>query len=365
MIYYFILFAYMVLVQYSFRNTKGNDVWEMVLTFLPMFLFGALRVKCGDYEIYENYNYWIRHSSDYAIYDVIERMEPGYVYLNKLLSYRWIIILTSLLACFAYGVLFVKLIPKQYRWYGILLFFLVGDKTFYFMFSSIRNSIAISILMLYVMYRITKREGNFSIINTIKELIVLTAVTALAYIFHASAIIFFPITFIITLNNKITNTEISVWIFLLALLWIFPVDSIMGTGFFSSHEYFERYDEYFERVHNAGTLAKIGATIFAVLCLLDIKRNKKRRDVVVSRLALLFVYSYLLGGLNLRACQYYISFIIIYLVAIFIDRKKHTRTALLLLFAIAFLLYSSFVAGTFGSAVYSPFISYKISLSVL
>ena len=360
MLYYLLLFAYMVFVQFISRNHKGNDVFLMVITFLPLFLFGALRVNCGDYEIYEQYNSWVRSSGN-NIYDVIERMEPGYAMLNKFLPYRWIIILSSLLACYAYGVLFIKLVPKQYRWFGMILFFLVGDKTFYFLFSSIRNSIAISILMLYMTYRITKREIKHS---WVKELIILVAATALAYSIHASALVFFPIAFLMTLNGKVTNTEHFVWLALLVLLWIVPVDTIIGTGFFSDYEYFERYDEYLERAHNTGMLAKMGATIFALLCLVDIRNNSDRRDSVVSRLALIFVYSYLLGGLNIRTSQYYVIFIIVYLVGVYIDRNKTAWSMALLAFAIVFLFYSSFVAGTFGSAIYSPFVNYRISLSV-
>lgn len=349
----------MFLVQFSSRNIEGKEVTRMVLTFLPLFLFGALRVNCGDYEIYENYNGWVR-SSGGNIYDVIERMEPGYAYLNKLLPYRWLIIVTSFFSCYAYGVLFVKLIPKQYRWFGIIVFFLVADKTFYFMFSSIRNSISIAILMIYVAYRVNNYGKER---NRRKEIIKLVLATFVAYSFHASALIFFPIAFVATIDRKIGDIELYVWTALLIALWIIPVNQMIDNLFLFQTDYFSRYDDYIEVSQNAGTLARVGATIFAVLCLVFIHLSEKNDNMqYLFRLALIFAYSYMLGSLNIRISQYFMPFMICFIASVYMRKKESIWATSLLVFAIAFLFYSSFIAGTFGSIDQSPFVKYQISL---
>ena len=358
MIYYLVLFAYMVLVQYEARHIKGKEEMRMFLTFLPLFLFGAIRVGCGDYEIYENYNNWVRTSYG-QIYDVIERMEPGYAYLNLLLPYRWIIVLSSLLSCYAFACLFIKLVPQQYRWFSIFLFFIVGDKTFYFMFSSIRNSIAISILLIYLSYRIDSKDKSRPLI---KEIALFLIVTFFAYLFHASALMFFPIAFVATINKKISSTEIFIWLAALVLLWIIPIDQLVDDNWVMGTEYFSRYEDYVEETSNAGFLAKLGATIFALLCLMNTHLYyREGRFATFSRLMLLFVYSFMLGSLNMRVSYYFVAFAIIYLTYVYANRKFKWSMPLIA-FAIVFLLYSSFIAGALAIGPHSSFVSYKIAL---
>lgn len=359
MVYYIILFVYTVLVQYAFRNVKGKEKTYMFLTLLPLFLYGALRVSCGDYEIYEQYNGWVR-SSGSQIFDVIERMEPGYAYLNKLFSYRWVIVICSLFSCYAYGYLIVKLVPQQYRWFYFFLFFIVGDKTFYFMFSSIRNSISISIFLIYLAYRINNQNRKQSII---KDLVSLVLITVFAGSFHASAYMFFPIAYLATVDRKISSIEIYIWLVVLGLLWIIPIDQLVNENWLVQTDYFSRYDEYVEDNRNAGVLAKVGATIFALLCLACIRFNAKEiLNGPIARLALLFVYSYMLGSLNMRVSYYFIPFAIVHFTFVYANRKKNAWMIALLLFSLAFLFYSSFVAGNFAGGLSSPFVAYKISI---
>lgn len=347
----------MVLVQFSYRNSKGNEVVKMVITFLPLFLFGALRVGCGDYEIYESYNSWVRTTSG-NINDVIERMEPGYTLLNKWLPYRWIIIITSFLTCYAYSVLFVRLVPQKYRWFGIVLFFLVADKTFYFMFSSIRNSISISVLLIFLSYRVAHRERNRSFI---REILVLVVITAVAYLFHASALMFYPIAFFATVDKEMSKTELYAWIAALVFLWVIPVGEIIDNNWIIQTKYFSRYDDYVEETNEAGLMARIGSSILAILCLTYIhKYNKEGIECGISRLMLVFVYSYMLGSLNMRVSQYFIPFAIVFLSNICSNRKIGMLPVTLMSFAILFLIYSSFFAGTFADSTFSPFVQYKI-----
>ena len=358
MAYYLFLFAYMVLVQYAFRNTKGKEVYKMIITFLPLFFYGAMRVSCGDYEIYEQYNSWVRTTSS-NITDVIERMEPGYAYLNKLLPYRWIIVISTLLSCYAYGFFITKLVPQKYRWFSLFLFFIVADVTFYFAFSSIRNSIAISILLIYISHRLTNYRINS---NIIKELVILTIVTSFASVFHASAAFFFPLTFLATLDKGFTNIEFAIWLTILVLFWIVPVDTIIDTNILVSNDYFSRYEDYVEVKQEAGFMAKIGATAFAILCLVNMRKNKNQGiELLMSRVMLFYVYSYMLGSLNMRISYYFIPFAIVYLTCIYINRDRTIWARVLLYYAIVFLFYASFVAGNFASPVFSPFVIYKIS----
>lgn len=354
---YLFLFAYICGIHFFTSKGKGNDIWVWIVSFIPLFFYGALRVHCGDYGIYEDYNNWIHSSND--IFGVIERMEPGYALLNSILSYRAIIVLTSLLGCISYIVFIKTFVTRQYWWFALAVFFLACDKTIYFIFASIRNAIAIDLLLIFIStLSFDKKRSSKSVIR----LVVFTLISAS---FHLSALIFFPMAYLLYYPNKIGKKESIVWLIALFLLLLTPVDTIIERIPLLKVDVFERYDEYVEETHEAGLLARLGATVFACLVLLNSYRGDySKNENGLSRLMLVYVYSYLLGSLNVRVSQYFIPFAIVYLACIF-SRKRDYLSNVLIVYALLFIIYSSFIAGSLASPISSPLVNYKISFSLL
>ena len=101
---YLIVVVATLLIQFIPAKTERAQIWKIVLTFLPLFLFGALRVDFGyDYDSYEDAYY------SYKSYgtDQFGHSEIGYQWLNTLCpSFRFLIVIQSLLVCIAYAVFF-------------------------------------------------------------------------------------------------------------------------------------------------------------------------------------------------------------------------------------------------------------------
>ena len=356
MFYFLFLFTYICGIHYYTSKRSGNGIWVWIISFIPLFLYGALRINCGDYEIYENYNTWVHTSND--VFGVIERMEPGYALLNSFLSYRAIIVLFSLLGCISYAYFIKTYVQRQYWWFALVVYFLVCDKTMYFMFASIRNAIAIDLLLIYISTLSNDKKKGF------KSIVRLIIFTLLSASFHTSSLLFYPIAYILYNPKTITRKESIIWYVVLALLLVIPVDLLLERIPLLQVDAFERYEDYVEETRDAGLLAKFGATIFAVLVLQNnVERKYSKTENSISRLMLVFVYSYLLGSLNVRVSHYFIPFAIVYLSCVY-GRKKDFLTNALIIYALLFMFYSTFIAGTLGDPIRSPLVNYKIMIQI-
>jgi len=145
---YYLVFLLTLLIQLHPVKSNADYKKRLFFTFLPLFLFGALRVDFGnDYLGYEHYYYSVHSFSE--LFNIDKHMEKGYALLNLVMpSFRSLLVLTSLLMCFSYATLFYKFVQPKYNWLAILLLFLSGDKTIFFVLASMRNGMTVSLLIL-------------------------------------------------------------------------------------------------------------------------------------------------------------------------------------------------------------------------
>lgn len=290
-----------MLIQLIPAKTERAQFWKIVLTFLPLFLFGALRVDFGyDYDAYE-YDY--NSCKSYGI-DQFGQSEIGYQLLNILCpSFRFLIVIQSLLVCIAYAVFFHRYIPPEKRILALFMFFLSGQYTVFFMFSGIRNAIAISLMILAI-----------PLVEN-RKLICYIFLTILAAMFHTSALMVFPIVYLVGNKSKMTNKEFTIWIIAMIVLTVIPLDYFFG--YFSQFIdlYFDRYNSYLSSMEEFGldrTLLVLSSTSLLSLGLLIVARHSSEEKVrLLVRLSLIGLYANYLGSINMRISNYMQFFIVI------------------------------------------------------
>lgn len=284
---YYTIFVVTLLIQFI-PNEAINYRYKLILTFLPLFLYGCFRVDFGyGYNVYEALYDEIARTTNY--YSVDTRIEPGYMILNRILpSFRSLIVLTSLLPCIAYYLLFLHYIPSKYSWFAIILLFLSGDKTIFFMFSGIRNSISISLLMM-----------SFYLIKE-RKILLYFMVMLLASTFHTSALIFYPVAYFVGTGKSFTERTIKIWFAIFLTLTLFPLDGLISKLLPFVVSNFDRYSGYMNTANSIGdtrSLLVISSAMFmAIVNIYNLKNEDLERDkIVIGQLSLLFIISYLLG----------------------------------------------------------------------
>lgn len=339
---FIILFVIMFLLQFVKVKTDRAYLYRWLLTFLPFFLFGALRTSCGDYESYEIYYEAVHSGLSYLWAN--ERMEVGFAFLNYIMpSYRALIVFSSLFISLAYAYFFYKTIPAKYSWLAIIFLFLSADKSIYFMLGAMRNSMAIAMLLLSVSF-IQDRRYVLMILSTLA-----------ASLFHTSALVLLPIAFFVARNKTMSITELVIWLVVMAVLVLTPISMLIERIVPYVDLYFERYETYVEESHDAGTLVTIGAILMALPALFYMFRNKviTKENNSICRLALCFMYSYFLGSLNMRISHYFVLFLIPFITNFYVQTKWKVIKFPYIAFCGLFLAYALFVVSM--NSIYSPF----------
>ena len=351
---YYLLFFITIFIQFAVSAKNDKEyLRRTIITFIPLFLFGALRVDFGyDYPTYEA-EFHLAHSSQ-NLWDISEHSETGYVILERIVpTWRLLIILTSALTCISYIFVFYKCIPPKYSWLAIFLLFLAGDKTIFFQFSGIRNAIVIAIMYL-----------SFSLIRD-RKWILLGLLTALGTTIHTSAILFIPIVFLICTNKEMTKREAWIWIISMVVLQAVSLNAVFDQVINVVGLYLDRYSAYAEFAEEIGDnrtfLLRSFCAVFVVLivyCMRHTKLNKEEN--VICRMALIFVFSFLLGSLNLRMPQFFgFAFVAGSTIVVSKWRDEFLRLGYLSL-TILFLAYSFFIA-----YVLQPGFPYRVYHSIL
>lgn len=335
MISYFLLLIITLLIQIVPAKTERQYLWRTFWTFVPLFLFGALRVNFGlDYEPYQ---LLFEEIQTYKTIDVDGHAEIGYQLLCKILpSFRTLLVLTSLLMCVAYGILFYRIVPPKYSWFALILLFLAGNYTIYFTLGSIRNGIAASLFVFGLTF-IQKRR-----------IIAVALLTILAYYFHTSAIFSIPIAYLIAINKKFTKKEFLIWSSIVIFLMVVSVGKVIDLIAPYFNVYFSRYDSVFvaleETKNSTHYLAYFGALvifIFIVFFLRNTELSTNERSLF--RLALFFVLTFFMGALNARMTQYYSPFFIAASTIMVARWNNRNLKYMYMAFLIGYFIYSFFL----------------------
>ena len=89
---YYLVFIVTLLIQFIPVKSDKSYLQRVILTFIPMFLFGALRIDFGyDYANYENEFYLAHYYSQFE--DISGHSEIGYILFEKIIPTWFVIVL--------------------------------------------------------------------------------------------------------------------------------------------------------------------------------------------------------------------------------------------------------------------------------
>lgn len=351
LVYLYVVIATFLILLIPIQSNRGYQI-KLICSFIPLYLFGALRVDFGfDYSGYEEQFYDINSYYDWK--KVNDHSEIGYLLLQRIIpSWRLLIAFQSLLVCIAYYILFYKYIPRKHIVLAFILLFLTGDKTIFFMFSAIRNSIAISLFLLSIPLIIEKRT------------VLYVCLSVLAMQFHTSAILVMPLMYIICYKNNFDRRSLLTACIIIFFIIITPVDRLVVLITPFMNDYFSRYDSYLETFSGMGdtrTVLVYFSSMFFLYCIfINIYRNKiDRTTLCLFLLAIITPLAPLLGTLNGRLSYYGTLFFILAVIKIFNSNNMKFRRGLLC-FTFAYMGYAFFKV-----FMGNPLFPYKIYHSIL
>lgn len=300
---YLFLFFITLILSFSVRSREGwRYAKALILVFVPFFLYGTLRTECMDMDVYELSYENIYGNEFYQ--SVNERYEIGYSFLNYIVpNFKILIFVQTLVLVTAYLFVCEKYVQPRYLWLFVILFFLSGEKTVYFL-TAMRNTIAVAILLFSLPLIKERKILHFS------------GMVVLASLFHTSALFFMPLAYIVGRNTKMKKWELMAWVGVLVFLLVVPVSVLVDqVAVLIVGNDFEKYATYLKTAHENGFMAKTASVFFSSIILYDITRNSiDKTHMVLGRLSLLFAYFPLMGTLNMRATYCYCVFILLYAV---------------------------------------------------
>lgn len=308
-----------------------------VFSFLILFLFSALRYNFGPdymsyYDIFNSIQDGIPSwgQSD-VLFKQINLWIPNFFLLLALLSFFYTLTIGNLLRR--------NLEVKDY-WFSFLIL-LINPYLFLVHQSSIRQTISICIVILSINFLVKR------------DLIKYTLLILIATGFHASAIIVFPVYFLLNEKKLVNRTKIVI-IGVLAVLLFTPVFDIVAykiLGYLPAN-----YTFYFEQGLQNTTRATILSSVYFFVVLFNINKLQGR-EMIYGKLSLIAtILSILAMRLSMltRVGMYFDIFLIVTLPHIFSKIKSRTNRFLLflLLLTIYILRYYSFFTHPVWSDAY-------------
>lgn len=315
-VFFLVFFVSFLLSLFLPDRTEKQWRWKLVIIFIPLCLFGALRIDFGnDYTIYENYFYEF-HSGVNFSFDESSHAEIGYQLLCFLMpSYRSILVLNSILLCLSLALFCYQNVPRKLIWLVVLLIFLNGQKDIYGNLVGLRNGFSVIVFLLGTVL-IQKRKLLLFLIFAI-----------ISASFHTSAILFLPVAYLVGQNIRFSYTEVIVWAMGILFLLVTSLSGILDliTPFIT--RYMDRYETYIENfVEHRGllmTFSSLMIFIFYSLLLMENRECFSEEQNSLCRLGLLYIASNLMGSLSMRAGYFYIVLFIGAVSLLFSKRGKH------------------------------------------
>lgn len=299
-VYFIVYLITIVLCNTNYQESKSGYLKHLIIAFIPLFLFSSLMVGYRDEESYiPIYN--AIHAMPTFIPDMEAHSEVGFQFLCYIMpSLRLLQIFDALLMCSAFVVFFYNNVPSNRLKLAFTLLFLSGNYSIYFIICSMRNGIAISLLLL-----------GFSLLQN-RKIIFFILLTLLASLFHTTALFAFPLAFIVGRSSEFTLKELFVWLGCWLFFIVTSTTGIMSRLTPFINEYFDRYNSVVEEMMNTGDtfhpLAYLGSLISLLFLGYCINANKSLSEKQLSllRAAMLFPMASVMAGLNMRMNQYYV-----------------------------------------------------------
>lgn len=332
-----------VFIQFNVSTSGKRSQDGLILSFLLLFVYSALRANGFDYEAYEDAYYDINRF--YGTYSFDSTMELGYVWLNVIMpSYRILLVLLSSFTCISYYWLFRKYIPSKYYWLGFLLMAISGDKMLLFQMSGLRNAIAINIMMLSIPL-IEKRK-----------IVPYIGLTILAFFFHNSVLFFMPMAYFVANPFKFKTRDQFLWSLVFLFFIVVSATSLIYYASSFTNIYFDKYSVYTEeakeKVYDRSILMYTFVTSLLVMSFIILRKvNLSDIENVIIKLSLLFLVSLALGSLNVRMSQYFAPYLVVSSIIVINRVKEPTLKYAYLGIVCVFLCYSFFIVYMGNTAV--------------
>lgn len=311
-----------------------------IFSFLILFLFSAIRYDFGpDYLTYYNiFN---------AIHDGVSSWGQNdwlYNLLNLWIpNFYLLIALLSLFYTFVIGSLIRRNLKVKEYWFSIFIL-LINPYLFLVHQSSIRQTIAICIVIISINHVIKKNLVKYSLLIMI------------ATGFHASAIIVFPVYFL--LNEKKITQKKKVFIFVGVITLLFtPVFDLLAyrlLEYLPSH-----YKFYYEQGLQNTIRATLISSVYFFVVLFNINKLQGR-EIIYGKLSLIATVLSILAmkiSMITRIGMYFDIFLIVTLPQIFsiIEKKSYKYILMVLLMLIYFFRYYSFFTDPVWSKYYGVY----------
>ncbi len=310
---YFIVFAITFISQFVKVRDDKQYMWRTIISFIPLFLFMALRKDYGmDDSAYHEYYDLIQRSSN--IFDVNQHMGMGYALINKIMpSYQILIATISALVVWSYGFVIYKYVPRNYSWLAVILVLGAPSLTVFFSISGLRNAIAAAIAILATPL-IVNRKWYWVI-----------AVAVLAMSFHQSAFVVFVAAYLVGTKAPITKKKLMAWIFVFALFSLGSLSSMAQEAMpivdLFMNGYVNQVEVLTEVADERGVTGIMVGIIFGggILLYLMMMGDEKRLSPYMRKelrsekykFALLFAVSFMLGMFAGRMVQYWIYYFVV------------------------------------------------------
>lgn len=328
------------------KNDKEYK-WKLVIMFIPLLLFGALRVDMGnDYQSYVEYFEEFHREGNFS-FDEDSHAEIGYQLLCYIMpSHRSIIVLNTFLLCLAFALFIYRNVPRQYIWVAILLIFFNVDKNIYGSMVGMRSGFAVITFLLGSVFIQERRWFLFLL------------VTLLAMSFHTSAVFFLPLAYLVGRRSEITKLEIIIWIVLLAVLGTMSSVGLLNSATPFLMAYFDRYELYINEFtgHKGFLMILTTLILFYLLFILFYLNRKKltQNQNSLIRLGILYVASLYMGTISMRAGYFYNLFFIGSVVTFLPMWGEKKLSRLLCVVAVVMSAYSMYLWMTAGHVAGNP-----------
>ena len=330
MIVYFFVAFLAIIIQFVPVKSNKQYLRRTICSFIPLFLYMALRKDFGFDEYAYHYFFDNVHKAS-NIFNVNSHMEPGYAVLNKIMpTYQSLIIFTSFLTLCAYSFLIYRFVPRNYSWLAVLILFMSPSLTIFFMISGIRNGISASLLILSCYYLEKRKLKPYIIIGII-------AVTI-----HTSALFMFPVCYLLGTNKPLSKRTLTIGMVVMVVMSFISLsilaDNILPIISYVTGKYDEQVMELAEVADNRGVIGALVGIILGAGLIYYLWKNNKNRiipknkkqlssmpimecDTFKYKFALLYAAAFTLGALGGRISQYLIYYFIIAVVGIMAHEK--------------------------------------------
>lgn len=219
------------------RSVNSNRI-RLALIFTPIFIFLSLRYNYGnDYPGYLSLFNEIASLYEMNYDPELWRAEVGWLFLNRLFidyGFFTMIAFTAFLNCVVYAKFILDTVPEKYYWLAIYIYICVPENLLV-QASAMRQCLAI-LLFLFSFQFIVKK-------NIVKYCLVI----ALASLFHSSALLLFPVYFVVYLHSENTKRMIPLFMVIYFSLFFYSdmiISFLQDMLISDQFEVFERYSVY-------------------------------------------------------------------------------------------------------------------------